>query len=249
MFGASSSVSSRRHASWPARNASNVARSRANSGPSRVGEREVDVARVALALVELRHEADRHALLGGDLLGAVLVDRVVVGGAQRVRVAEVDLVLAEVALALGVLDRQPGAGHRVADPADQRLDPRGAEQRVVDVVEVGRLEVAVALAPRLLVAVAEHEELELGARRWRVQPRSASRASWRAQDLARRGDDVASRRPRRGRRGTAPSPSCHGTEPQRREVGAHREVAVARAPTTTSRSRRPVFISTSTASR
>ena len=63
-------------------------------------------------------------LLGGDLLGAVLVDRVVVGAAQRVRVAEVDLVLAEVALALRVLDRHPGRRHLVADPPDQRLDPR-----------------------------------------------------------------------------------------------------------------------------
>ena len=57
---------------------------------------------------------------------------------SAVGVAEVDLVLAEVALALGVLDRHARAGHRVADPADQRLDARGAEQRVVDVVEVGR---------------------------------------------------------------------------------------------------------------
>ena len=57
---------------------------------------------------------------GGDLLRAVLVDRVLVGGAQRVGVAEVDLVLAEVALALGVLDDDAGARHRVADPADQR---------------------------------------------------------------------------------------------------------------------------------
>ena len=39
-------------------------------------------------------------LLGGDLLGAVLVDRVVVGAAQGAVVAEVDLVLAEVALPL-----------------------------------------------------------------------------------------------------------------------------------------------------
>ncbi len=33
MFGASSSVISRRHASWPARKDSNSARSRSNSGP------------------------------------------------------------------------------------------------------------------------------------------------------------------------------------------------------------------------
>ena len=87
----------------------------------------MDVARVALALVELRHEGDRHALLGGDLLGAGLVDRVVVGRRQRVVVAEVDLVLAEVALALRVLDahvrRRPsscGCGGSAARPARSR---------------------------------------------------------------------------------------------------------------------------------
>ena len=66
-------------------------------------ERAVDVAGVALALVQLGHEGDRHALLGCDLLGAGLVDHVVVGGGQRLVVVEVDLVLAEVALALRVL--------------------------------------------------------------------------------------------------------------------------------------------------
>ena len=47
----------------------------------------------------------------------------------------------------------------------QRLHAGGAEHRVVDVVEVGRLEVAVALFPGLLVAVIEDHELELGAGR------------------------------------------------------------------------------------
>ena len=70
--------------------------------------------------------------------------------------------LAEVALALGVLDLELRSEHRVADPADQRLDARGAEQRVVDVVGVPGLEVAVGLVLSLLVTVAEHEELELG---------------------------------------------------------------------------------------
>jgi hypothetical protein len=38
-----------------------------------VHQREVDVARTPLALVELGHEGDRMALLRGDLLGARLV--------------------------------------------------------------------------------------------------------------------------------------------------------------------------------
>src|SRR5579864_3328046 len=124
----------------------------------------MDVTRGPLTLVELGHEADRHPLLGGDLLGGVLVDHVLVGRPQGIGVAEVDLVLTEVALPLGVLDLEPGTHHGVADPPDQRLDPGGPEQRVIDVVEVGRLEVPVALAPGLLIGVAEDQELELGAR-------------------------------------------------------------------------------------
>jgi hypothetical protein len=53
---------------------------------------------------------------GGDLLGGRLVDRVVVGGDQDVVVQEADLVLPEVALALGAL------GDQVAQPV-QRQHP------------------------------------------------------------------------------------------------------------------------------
>ncbi len=68
-------------ASWPARKRSNSRVVVGEHGRAVLApQREVDVARVALALVELGHEGDRHALLGGDLLGAVLVDRVLVGG-------------------------------------------------------------------------------------------------------------------------------------------------------------------------
>ena len=94
-------------------------------------------------------------MLGGDLLGGVLVDGVVVGRGQRVGVEEADLVLAEVALALGALDVEPGGVHVVADVAQQRLDAGGAEDRVVDVVLVGGRQVAVALAVGLLVGVVE----------------------------------------------------------------------------------------------
>ena len=121
------------------------------------------MAGAALALVELRHEGQRLALLGGDLLGDGLVDRVVVAGRQRVGVEEADLVLAEVALALGALDVEPGVVHDVADRAQQRLGPGGAEDRVVDVVLVDRRQVAVRRVGGRLVGRVERDELELGA--------------------------------------------------------------------------------------
>ena len=202
-----------------------------------VDHRAVDVTRVALGLVELRHEGDRHLLLGGDLLGPVLVDHVVVGGLQRGAVVEVDLVLAEVALALRVLDRHPGGRHRVADPADQRLDPRRAEHRVVDVVEVGRLEVAVALVPGVLVGVPEDDELELGAGvRRSSRARRAARAGGAGSGAATR------RRPSRPPRGCRPSaarcPRATGSAAGCRSRASSRSRR-SRAPTTTSRSPRP----------
>ena len=122
------------------------------------------MAGAALALVELRHERQRLALLGGDLLGHGLVDRVVVAGGQCVGVQEPDLVLAEVALALGALDVQPGVVHDVADLPQKRLDAGRADDRVVDVVLVDRREVAVAGVGGRLVRRVERDELELGAR-------------------------------------------------------------------------------------
>ena len=121
------------------------------------------MAGVALALVVLRHEGDRLPALGGDLLRDGLVDAVVVRGDQRVGVEEADLVLAEVALALGALDVETRGVHGVAQVAQQRLDPRGAEDGVVDVVLVDRRQVAPAPVVGLLVRRVEGDELELGA--------------------------------------------------------------------------------------
>ena len=98
-----------------------------------------------------------------DLLGARLVDHVVVAGAQHTVEQEADLVLAEVALPLGRLHVHAGRVHLVADLAQHRLDLAAAEDGVVDVVEVGGREVAVAGEPGLLVRVLEDDELELGA--------------------------------------------------------------------------------------
>jgi hypothetical protein len=188
----------------------------------------VDVAGVALALVVLRHVGDRHALLVGDLLGAVLVDRVLVGGPQHRAVAEVDLVLAEVALALGVLDAHPGVVHAVADAAQQRLDAGGAEHRVVDVVEVGRVQVAVAGRRRLVVGVLEDDELELGGSHG-AEAALGQPVELPAQDLPRRRHDG---------RAVGPLDVGHAQgralvprhQPQRVEVRLHLEVAVARVP-------------------
>ena len=193
-----------------------------------VPQRAVDVARVALALVVLGHERERVSVLPGDLAGAVLVDRVVVGHLQRSRVAEVHLVLAEVALALGVLDRDAGARHAQADRPQHLLDHRGAEDRVVDVVGVGRRDVVIALRPRLVVAVAKQEELELGADVGR--PASLGQpVELAAQDLPWRGQH---------RRSVLPLEIGHhkrgslqpGDRPQRRHVRLEDEVAVARVP-------------------
>ena len=186
--------------------------------------------------VVLGHEGDRELLLRGDLLGARLVDRVLVGDPQRRPVVEVDLVLAVVALALGALHRQARRAHLVADLAQQRLHARPAEHRVVVVVEVGRLEAAVALLGRLLVGVLEDDELELGAGEG-LQPALGQALQLRAQDLARRGDDRRAVGPAQvgeaERRSLVP-----GDHPQRLEVRAASRSRRSRAPTRTSRSRR-----------
>ena len=171
-------------------------------------EREVDVARVALALVVLRDERERVALLERDLLGAVAVHGVAVGHRQRLVVAEVDLVLADdVALALGVLDVQPGAVHLQPQPAQQRLDVGGAEDGVVDVVAVGRPQPAVALGARALVRLLEEDELELGGRA-RGPAALGEPVELAPQDLAAATAPPACRRATPGRTAPAPCPGA-----------------------------------------
>src|ERR671911_2823212 len=95
-----------------------------DGGAVLAAQAQVDVAGVALPLVELRHEGDGAALLRCYLLGPVLVDRVSVRGGESAVEPEVDLVLPEVALALRILHREPRPCHRVADAPQQRLDAR-----------------------------------------------------------------------------------------------------------------------------
>ena len=232
-MGASSNVSSRRQCSWPARKESNTAWSRAKTIPSssdsekwmwqELPSRSLNLAMKLIAI-------DSWAAIS---LAPVLVDRVLVGGPERVGVAEVDLVLAEIALALGVLHDEPGAGHRGADPADQRLDPRGAQQRVVDVVEVGRLQLSVALVPRRLVAVAEPRAARARSTRSRSSRAGpAARAGRAAPGAARR--RRRSRPPSAGRTSPARSPPatgsaaacpCRGSARSLRSRSPHEDIA------------------------
>src|SRR5215211_44846 len=189
---------------------------------------QVDVAGVPLELIELGHKGYRAALLGGDLLGAVLVDRVPVRGRERAVELEVDLVLPVVALALGVLNREPRPRHRVPYAPQERLDARRAQKRVVHVVVIGGLEVPVALAPGLLVSIHEDEELELRAYPG-LEVALGEALELAPEDLARRGyhrgavlpNQVAHRERR---------PLLPGHDPQGREVRLEDEVPVALLP-------------------
>jgi len=95
-------------------------------------------------------------------LGASFVDAVVVAGRKGVGKPEGDLMLAEVAFTFGRFHVQAGAGHLVADAPEKVLDPARPDDRVVDVVLIGRREVVIAAPPRLFVGVLEDDELELG---------------------------------------------------------------------------------------
>ena len=131
----------------------------------------------------------------------------------------------------------PGAGHLVADAAQHRLDARGAEHRVVDVVEVGRVEVAVAAAERLARRCRGRAGTRARCAARAVQPRSASRSSWRRRIWRGEATTGAPSSHCRSARHSA-VPACQGDRPQRVEVRAPSRSRRSRAPTRTSRSRR-----------
>ena len=191
-------------------------------------QRNVDVAAVSFALIEFRHEGQALAVLIGDLLGAVLVDGVVVAGDPRVVVAERDLLLPEVALALDALAVHARAVHAQPDIAQQRLHPGRRVHRVVDVVVGGRRQPAVAGRPRLAKAGVEHHELQLGTDVGH-QALLGEPVDLVVQDAARRRGDRAAVGPgqvghhQRGARQPR-------DEPQRGEVGRHHHVAVTGLP-------------------
>ena len=191
-------------------------------------DRQVDVAGVAFPRVRLGHERDAHALRVGDLLGPGLVDRMVVARRHGLGVPEGDLVLAQVALALGRLDLEARPGHAVAEPAEQRLDPGGPQDGVIDVVGVGRGEVAVPGGLRGGVGVVVHHELQLGAGHG-LQAALGQPVGLGLQDLPRGGHHGRAIVPGEvgddHRRGFLP-----GHPAQRAHVGHHHEVAVAGLP-------------------
>ena len=167
-------------------------------------------------------------MLVRNLLGGELVEDVIVGHPQRVLVAEVDLVLAQVALALGILDLKARLLHRQADRANHVLDHRRAEDRVVHVVRVGGLHVPVALLARRVVRLTEQHELKLGAN-FGVPAACGEPVKLCAQDLPRRFDHrravVVLHIGEAQRRALEPR---HRAE--RGQVGLEHEVAVARLP-------------------
>ena len=166
-----------------------------------------------------------------------LVDHVVVGGLERVRVAEVDLVLAGPRLALRRLDAHAGGRHRVAHVAEEGLVVAGGEDVVVEDVRHRGRQIAVVLRVRLLVALLEEIELELRAEIDVVAERRRPR-HLRLQHLPRRGadrravvpDDVAE--DERGR--LVPRDPA-----QRRRGRAGGRSRRSRAPSSRSRSRAP----------
>ena len=168
-------------------------------------------------------------MLVGDFLGAVLVDGVVVTGDERIVVAEPDLLLAVVALALDGLEPQTGPLHTQPDIAQQRVHSRRRQDRVVDVVIAGRGQPVVAGCPRLAIGLVEHDELQLGGD---VGGQSAlgQPVQLAAQDGARCHADRAAVGPAqigdRQRRAGQP-----GNQPQGAQVRRHHHVAVAGVPT------------------
>ena len=151
-----------------------------------------------------------------------------IAGDERLVVLERDLVLAEVALALGALDLETGPGHAQADTAQQRLDARPAQDRVIDVVEVRWRQVAISGLPGLLVTIEEDDELQLRADECRHagigQPVDLA-----AQHLARRCGDIGSVLPEHvaehADSAVLPRDSVQGGQ-----VRAHDHVAVAGVP-------------------
>ena len=179
-------------------------------------------------LVELRHEGERVALGGRDLLRGELVEHVAVRHLERRGVAQVDLVLARSPLALAELHRNRRRIDVTPDRADHVLDQRAREHVVVLDVALGGRQVPVALGVGLGIAVLQQEELELTAH-VRVEAQRRSALELTLQDRPRRDRDEAAvflhRIAQHDRRVRQPVGAAQG-----REVRHRVEIAVARLP-------------------
>ncbi len=186
-------------------------------------------ARPGLGHRPFRHERDRDVVQRGDLLGAVLVQGVMVGVGQRVGVRDVDLVLALAELALAELDGDAGAPHVVAHLPDEPLVLRGLQHVVVHDVARARPGIAVPAVGHLVERVLEQVELELGPGLDQVAHLGGGR------DLGPK-DRAWSDGGRLARLLVGDVADHHRglleprAQPQRRDVGDHPEVAVPRVP-------------------
>ena len=189
----------------------------------------MDVARAAdPGVVGLGHERDRLATLLRHLLDPVLVDDVVVGHRDRIAVAEVEFLLTRPGLALGGLDTHAGCLHVVAYRADERLVIAGGEDVVVEDVRHRRRQIPVVLGMRLCVGLLDEEELQLGAEH-RLVAKGSCPLHLRFEHLPGRRPDGRAVIP-----GHVTEDKCCALQPGNaahgREVGNHREVAVAALP-------------------
>ncbi len=155
----------------------------------------MDVAGAADVLLRrLRHERRRDPVQEGDLLDPVLVDRMAVGGGDRVGVARIDLVLAVPGLALGELDRDPGGVHPAADRPQVLLVHRRRQDVVVEDVGDRRRQVldSPSRRPRRSSPCRD---------RTRARRRTSACSRPRARARTARSGSGAARRPRGSRRG------------------------------------------------
>ena len=165
----------------------------------------------------------------GDLLGPVLVDRVVVAGDEGVVVAECDLLLAGIAFTLHALAVHARTVHAPADVAQQRFHPGRGVDGVVDVVVAGFGQISVAGRPGGAVGVVKHHELQLGSDESR-QPARRQPVSLGAQHAARSGRHRITAVPMQvGHHQRGPGQPWQ--YPQRGQIGAHHHIPVAGVPT------------------
>ena len=125
-------------------------------------QRLVDMSgRASSVLVPLGQERDAVALLPGNFLHRMLGDGVIVGAEHGGRVADVQLLLPGLGLALGVFHRDARVVEMVAHRAHHMLFLGGGEDVVVLVIGGDRLQIAEAGLADLVEALLEQEELQL----------------------------------------------------------------------------------------